>query len=116
MKNVKRITLAILLINVIILAACNNEAEEKETIEIDTPVQVETVVEKDFEKAHTYLGRTMPSDQMPVMVPSPGEVDELHVDRGDTVEEEDVIATIVSPQMGTIEIEAPMSGIIQELN
>ena len=115
----KRLLISTLLLAALFLAACNDNSSEDETEEeeaIDVPVQVEKVAQKDFTRDHTYIGRTTPSDQMPVVPQGAGEVEELFVEAGDTVEEGDVLAEISSPQFGTIELESPMDGMVQQLN
>jgi len=111
----KRIAL-LLLATLLILSACNETSEDVEETDTEIPVEVQTIYVDDFTMERTYIARTMPSDMMPVILPSPGEVDELFVERGSTVEEGDVIAEIITPQQVRLEIEAPMDGIIQELN
>ena len=115
----KRLLISTLLLAALFLAACNGDSSEDESEEeeaIDVPVQVEKVAQKDFTRDHTYIGRTTPSDQMPVVPQGAGEVEELFVEAGDTVEEGDVLAEISSPQFGTIELESPMDGMVQQLN
>nr|WP_289039142.1 DUF2118 domain-containing protein [uncultured Allobacillus sp.] len=114
----KRIFITLILMTALILAACNDDSNEEEDNEeaVDIPVEVAKTAEKDFTKEHTYIARTTPSDQMPVVPQGAGEVKELHVEEGDTVEEGDVLAEIKSRQYGTIELESPMDGMVQNLN
>ncbi|TFB19275.1 efflux RND transporter periplasmic adaptor subunit [Filobacillus milosensis] len=106
----------VLLIAMVTLVACNEEPEEEETETVATPVEVADVALTDFTETRTLIGRMMPSDQMPAIPQFAGEVDELMVKRGDTVEEGDVLAEIVNPRYGRTELEAPMDGQIQQLN
>lgn len=99
-----------------ILVACNDEPEEEEAETVATPVEVAEVTQSNFTETRTFVARTMPSDQMPVVSEIAGEVDELHVEQGDVVEEGDVLAEIVHPQYGRRDLEAPMDGQIQQLN
>lgn len=112
----RKLLILIVAMLTVVLAACNDEPEEEETETVATPVEVEEVVQSDFTETRTFIARTMPSDQMPVISQIAGEVDELFVEQGDTVEEGDVLAEIVNPQYGRQELEAPMDGQIQELN
>ncbi|SEQ76666.1 efflux RND transporter periplasmic adaptor subunit [Piscibacillus halophilus] len=112
----RKLLILIVAMLTVVLAACNDEPEEEETETVATPVEVEEVVQSDFTETRTFTARTMPSDQMPVIAQAAGEVDELFVEQGDTVEEGDVLAEIVNPQYGRQELEAPMDGQIQELN
>mgnify|MGYP001183569897 FL=1 len=111
----KRIAL-VFLSTLLILAACNETDEQVEETDTEIPVEVSDIYKDDFTAERTYIARTMPSDMMPVILPSPGEVDELYVERGDTVEEGEVIAEIITPQQVRLEIEAPMDGVVQQLN
>src|SRR5690625_1627892 len=99
----KRIAL-LLLATLLILSACNGTSEDVEETDTEIPVEVQTIYVDDFTMERTYIARTMPSDMMPVILPSPGEVDELFVERGSTVEEGDVIAEIITPQQVRLEI------------
>ncbi|WP_054754862.1 biotin/lipoyl-containing protein [Piscibacillus salipiscarius] len=112
----KRTMILMLIAIISLLVACNDEPEEEETEAVATPVEVDKVTQDDFSETRTFAARTMPSDQMPVVSQIAGEVDELHVELGDTVEEGDVLAEIVNPQYGRRDLEAPMDGQIQKLN
>lgn len=115
----KRIFMTLILMTALVLAACSDDSNEDENNEeeaADIPVEVAKTAEKDFTKEHTYIARTTPSDQMPVIPQGAGEVTELHVEAGESVEEGDVLAKIKSPQYGTIELESPMDGQVQNLN
>ncbi|RPF54135.1 efflux RND transporter periplasmic adaptor subunit [Aquisalibacillus elongatus] len=112
----KFILLVTLLTFAITLVACNEEPEEEETETTAIPVEIDEVVQTDFTETRTFVGRMVPSDQMPVVPEMAGEVDELLVEQGDTVEEGDVLAEIVHPQYGRQELEAPMDGQIEQLN
>ncbi|WP_188207580.1 efflux RND transporter periplasmic adaptor subunit [Alkalibacillus aidingensis] len=113
----KKWMLTMMVAAVVLLAACNEEADgDDETVDVETPVQVTELEVKDFTSTRSMTGRTMPSDQMPVMAESPGEVEELFVSRGDFVEEGEVLVEYRSPQFGLMEIEAPMDGMLDEVN
>ncbi|WP_017185342.1 efflux RND transporter periplasmic adaptor subunit [Alkalibacillus haloalkaliphilus] len=110
----KKWMLILAVLSVFILSACNEETDEEE-VETVTPVEVEEVTVEDFSVTKSFTARSMPNDQVPVLAEAPGEVEELFVERGDEVEEGDVIAEY-SSQYGWMEIETPIDGIIQELN
>ncbi|MGM8215053.1 HlyD family efflux transporter periplasmic adaptor subunit [Bacillaceae bacterium W0354] len=112
----KKILGILLLSTVLILSACNEEKKETTNKETEIPVQMSDVRVDDFTTERTYIARSMPSDYMPVLLQSPGEVDKLFVEKGETVEEGDKIAEIITPQNIRLEVEAPMDGMIQELN
>ncbi|MFD1363291.1 efflux RND transporter periplasmic adaptor subunit [Lentibacillus salinarum] len=78
-----------------ILAACSEETEDNDDQE-EQAIAVETaeVVKDDLVIEKSLYGRTEPDKTTPVMVQSPGEVTELEVENGDTVEEDDHLATI----------------------
>jgi len=107
--------LLLLLIAIITLVACSEtNNEEEEQVERVTPVEVGEVTKGDLVMERNFYGRTMPNQTTPIIPSVAGEVDELEVENGDKVEEDDEIATISSPQ-GNIKVEAPSTGIITEL-
>ncbi|WP_058308676.1 efflux RND transporter periplasmic adaptor subunit [Gracilibacillus massiliensis] len=107
--------LLLLLIAIITLVACSEDNnEEEEQVERVTPVEVGEVTKGDLVMERNFYGRTMPNQTTPIIPSVAGEIDELQVENGDKVEEDDEIATISSPQ-GTVEVEAPSTGIITEL-
>ncbi|PKR77772.1 hypothetical protein CEY16_07525 [Halalkalibacillus sediminis] len=114
----KKLWLLSLISLAMILTACNGDSSdnEEEQVETETPVEVSQVEVRDFTTTKSFTGRTMPSDQSPVIAQAPGEVEELFVEKGESVSEGDVLAEISSPQRGVYELEAGMDGIIQELN
>lgn len=62
----------------------------------------------------SFYGRTMPNQSTPVIPSVAGEINELEVENGEQVEEDEDIAKIKSPQ-GIITIEATETGIITQL-
>ncbi|GAB3789530.1 efflux RND transporter periplasmic adaptor subunit [Virgibacillus kimchii] len=103
------------LLMVIFLAACNEEDEEMETEEERVvPVEVVEAEEGDLIAVNTVYGRTEPNRTTPVMAETPGEIDTLEVENGDTVEEDDLIATLDTPA-GTQNIRADREGQITNL-
>ncbi|MFZ3578266.1 efflux RND transporter periplasmic adaptor subunit [Virgibacillus sp. DJP39] len=109
-----RITLVVLFL-LLVLAACNNDDNEntnkEETV---TPVKTTSVTQGDLVIDRSVYGRTSPSSITPVMIQTPGEIITLKVENGDQVEEDDVIATIQTPQ-GKQTIYAETSGEIAQL-
>jgi len=115
MKKVLWSMAAILMIG--ILAACNENEEENETEEEErvVPVEVAEAKEGDLTVENTIYGRTEPNRTTPVMAEVPGEIDTLEVENGDTVEEDDLIASIDTPA-GLQNIRADRPGQITNLN
>lgn len=99
-----------------VLAACNQDGEtsgEKE--ERVTPVETAKAVKDDLVVEKAIYGRTAPSSTTPVMVQTPGEITELEVKNGDTVEEDDLLATIKTAR-GSQQIYASADGEIAKLD
>ncbi|RCW77411.1 efflux RND transporter periplasmic adaptor subunit [Saliterribacillus persicus] len=115
MKNLKWLVISMF---VLFLVACSNESDEEETeVERVAPVEVAEVTEGDLEVTRTYLARTMPNQTTPVIPPVAGELEEIEVDNGEEVEEEDLLATVTSVENGReFEIEAQADGVISGLN
>lgn len=111
----KKTYVMIIALFVLLLGACNDENGEAE--ESDRVIPVEAIEAKidDFIVDKTLYGRTEPKDLTPVMLQMPGEISELPVKVGDTVEEDDLIAKIET-QAGIQEINAPAAGEIVELS
>ncbi|SHM61325.1 efflux RND transporter periplasmic adaptor subunit [Gracilibacillus kekensis] len=110
----KRLLLLLLIVIITLVACSENNNEEEEQVERVTPVEVGEVTKGDLVMERNFYGRTMPNQTTPIIPSVAGEIDELEVENGDKVEEDDEIATISSPQ-GTIKVEAPSTGIITEL-
>lgn len=112
-----KLMLGIIIISVpLILTACNNEPTDEEETEVEIPVELTKVEQNDFTYVRTYVARTMPNDFTPVLLQSPGQVEEVFVNKGDEVKEGDKIAEVLTQQGFRINVEAPKDGIIQELN
>ncbi|KAB8126750.1 efflux RND transporter periplasmic adaptor subunit [Gracilibacillus oryzae] len=105
----------LLFITVITLAACSEDTEQTTEADQVTPVETGEVTEGNLAMTRTFYGRTMPNQTIPVIPSVPGEVTELNVTNGDTVEEGDTLATIQS-QQGNINIEAPAAGTVTQLS
>ncbi|SFM27451.1 RND family efflux transporter, MFP subunit [Gracilibacillus orientalis] len=107
--------LFLLMIVIITLVACSeNSEEEEDQVERVTPVETGEVTTGDLAMERNFYGRTMPNQTTPVIPSVAGEIDELEVENGDKVEEDDKIATISSPQ-GNITVEASAEGVISQL-
>ncbi|WP_330949181.1 efflux RND transporter periplasmic adaptor subunit [Virgibacillus sp. MG-45] len=110
MKKIYVGLVAILLIG--LLSACTEEDATNEKKE-DRIVPVETmkVTEGDFVIEKSIYGRTAPSRSTPIILSSPGEVDEWKVKEGEKVTEDDKLAVIQTPR-GNQTIYAPTDGTI----
>jgi multidrug efflux pump subunit AcrA (membrane-fusion protein) len=103
---------------VVFLAACNEDNEETETEEEEervVPVEIAEAEEGSLTAVNTVYGRTEPNQTTPVMAETPGEIDTLEVENGDSVEEDDLIATLDTPA-GLQNIRADREGEITNLN
>lgn len=93
------------------LSACSNDAPEETTEERVTPVETATVIQGDLEVTKQFYGRISPESMTPIMSPAPGEVEALHVENGEQVEEGEIIASIqTSESPAPLEIEATQNG------
>ncbi|MUK89690.1 efflux RND transporter periplasmic adaptor subunit [Ornithinibacillus sp. L9] len=81
-----------------LLTACTEEdqsnEEEQERV---APVEIAEATEGDLVVESSLFGRTAPNSMTPIMLQNPGEIDVLEVEDGDMVEEDDLIATILTP-------------------
>ncbi|GAB2538457.1 efflux RND transporter periplasmic adaptor subunit [Gracilibacillus alcaliphilus] len=98
----------------IALVACSNESENESEAEVVIPVETDEVTKGDLVVDRVFFGRTMPDQTTPIMPPGAAEVEELHVQNGDQVEEGDDLITLTTPQ-GEITIEAPGDGTVSQL-
>src|SRR5690625_6384226 len=113
MKKVCSSIAILLLIGV--LSACNqndNTIEDQDDVVI--PVEIVEATEGDLVTEKLLYGRTAPIHTTPIMIQMPGEIDELEVENGDQIEEDDLIATLKT-QAGQQNIEAPNKGEIVQL-
>lgn len=98
-----------------VLVACNeNEDTVEDKEDIIIPVETVAAIEGDLVIEKSLYGRTAPMRITPIMVQIPGEIDELEVENGDQVEEDDLIATLKT-QVGQQNVEAPRKGEIMQL-
>ncbi|MFC2949143.1 efflux RND transporter periplasmic adaptor subunit [Virgibacillus sediminis] len=100
-----------------LLAACTEEDSAENETEEESAVAVETaeVEEGNLIVDRLVSGRMSPSESAPVMLQAAGEVDTLEVSEGDQVEEDDLLATVVT-QAGTQNIRAPRDGEVMNLS
>ncbi len=110
----KRLLLLLMIVIITLVACSENSEEEEDQVERVTPVETGEVTTGDLVMERTFYGRTMPNQTSPVIPSVAGEIDELEVENGDKVEEDDEIATISSPQ-GNIKVEAPATGTISQM-
>ncbi|QGH36320.1 efflux RND transporter periplasmic adaptor subunit [Gracilibacillus salitolerans] len=110
----KRLLLLLMIVIITLVACSENSEEEEDQVERVTPVETGEVTTGDLVMERTFYGRTMPNQTSPVIPSVAGEIDELEVENGDKVEEDDEIATISSPQ-GSIKVEAPATGTISQM-
>ncbi len=112
----KRMLLSIVgLLFVGFLTACNqNEDTIVDQEEVIIPVETVEATEGDLVIEKSLYGRTAPMRITPIMSQMPGEIDELEIENGDQVEEDDLIATLKT-QVGQQNIKAPRKGEITQL-
>ncbi|WP_010531611.1 efflux RND transporter periplasmic adaptor subunit [Lentibacillus jeotgali] len=97
------------------LAACSqNEDNSEEQEEQVTAVETAEATSGDLVIEKSLYGRTEPSSTIPVTLQSAGEITELEVENGDTVEEDDHLATIQTAA-GSQNIYARKAGEIAQL-
>lgn len=101
----------LILLSVMILAACNQDRETKEEVPRTVSVDVAEVTIGNITEVKTLYGRTSPRKTTPLLTEVPGEIDEVKVENGDRVEKDDLIAT-VRTQAGTMRMTAPVAGEI----
>ncbi|SDB80877.1 Multidrug efflux pump subunit AcrA (membrane-fusion protein) [Pelagirhabdus alkalitolerans] len=109
---------SLLIVMMMVLIACNDDNGSEEQVEEDQTVAVEAeqVEEGDLTINQSFYGRTEPVSVTPVMAPAVGEVDEVHVSVGDSVEEDDVLITMISMENGMeVELTADEDGRIADL-
>jgi len=108
----------LIILNVIILSACNNAGEENNSDKNEqsvTPVETVEVKQGDLTVDKSIYGTVAPAKQTPVMVQQPGEITTLKVENGDKVKKDDHLATIKTA-MGSQSIYAPTDGEIAKLD
>lgn len=111
-KNIVTIV-AVLIIGLLVACSADN-GDSQDEAEAIIPVETAQAKEDAFVVDKTLNGRTMPNRTTPVLIEMPGEVDTLHVENGDHVEEDDVLATLKT-SAGDADIKAPRAGEVAEL-
>ncbi|WP_080872442.1 efflux RND transporter periplasmic adaptor subunit [Oceanobacillus timonensis] len=113
----KRIGAIGLVLMLLFLAACtedDNESAEETQEEGVTSVQAEEIEKGDLTRERTFHARLEASGMTPVMIEQPLEVDALEVNIGDTVEEDETIATLTLDG-NTQSVDAPEAGEIIQI-
>ncbi|WP_407269346.1 efflux RND transporter periplasmic adaptor subunit [Radiobacillus sp. PE A8.2] len=113
----KKIAILFIGLVLLVLVACTEEdTNTEETEKVVTPVEVAEVTQGDLVLEKRFYGSIQPESTTPVVSPFAGEVDTVEVEKGDQVEEEDVLAEITRADgRGTIEVEAADAGEITML-
>lgn len=114
MKN-KGMLSIVIVVATMLFAACGDADDD--TVEEDriVPVEVTSVSKGDLVLEKELYGRISPNKATPIIIDQPGEIDELDVENGDQVKEDDLIAKIKTPA-GLQNIRAKADGEIAELN
>src|SRR5699024_2566688 len=98
------------------LVACQDSADDQENEEEKAvPVETTEVEKGDMTITKSIYGRLEPSSTTPVILQNPGEIDSLEVAEGDHVEEDDMLATIMTPA-GEESVRAEADGMITDLD
>lgn len=107
----------ILLASLLLFVACSNDDTDTEDREDRViTVEVEEVIKDDVSIEKLFFGRATPDEITPVIVPMIGEIDQVHVENFDHVEEDDLLLTIISLETGMeVEITAPSNGQVTNL-
>jgi|SRR5690625_984750 len=110
------IRLGTILFIILFLIGCQEDTDQQETTEERiVPVQTAKVEHGELMIEKQFNGRLSPEKVIPVMPRNPGELDEILLENGDVVDEDDIIAKIKTP-VGTQNIRAPEAGEIIELD
>ncbi|WP_194165613.1 efflux RND transporter periplasmic adaptor subunit [Oceanobacillus sp. CFH 90083] len=106
-----------LIFMLLVLAACTGEnsesAQENEEVGVIS-VQTDEVEEGNLTRERTFNARLEPSQMTPIMIEQPLEVDTLEVNVGDTVEENDTVATLTFDG-NTQSVDAPEAGEVIQI-
>ncbi|UFU01437.1 efflux RND transporter periplasmic adaptor subunit [Radiobacillus kanasensis] len=100
----------------IALIGCSNQDDTNQSEDLPVSVQVKNVTKDTLTIQKSIYGKTAPESSIPVMAPVAAEVTEVHVDKGESVEEGDALITISSPSSGAMDIEASADGQITTFN
>lgn len=111
----KRFMFVLMFCLLVVLAACSNDdttnVEQEERV---VAVETAEVKEEDFILERVLYGRAIPNQIAPIILPLAGELTELDVSNGETVEEGDRIA-VFSTAQGNTTVTAPADGKITGL-
>lgn len=111
----KRFMFVLMFCLLVVLAACSNDdttnVEQEERV---VAVETAEVKEEDFILERVLYGRAIPNQITPIILPLAGELTELDVSNGETVEEGDRIA-VFSTAQGNTTVTAPADGKITGL-
>lgn len=111
----KRFMFVLMFCLLVVLAACSNDdttnVEQEERV---VAVETAEVKEEDFILERVLYGRAIPNQITPIILPLAGELTELDVSNGETVEEGDRIA-VFSTAQGNKTVTAPADGKITGL-
>ena len=107
--------LAIMILGVVLLVACNDDDDKKVEEDPVVPIEVVEAAIGNITDKQTVYGRTAPIQTTPVTINAPGEVDQVEVKSGDIVEKDDLIAKIKT-QAGTVNVNAPADGEIAKFS
>lgn len=113
MKKIQFLLAIIVLL--LILGACNDEAENDNDAERIVPVETAEIKQDDLNIDKSVYGKIEPKDLTPITLAMPGELTELHVENGDNVKEDDLIAKVMT-EAGIQEVKAPAEGEIAQLS
>src|SRR5690606_23265228 len=110
--EMKRFMFVLMFCLLVVLAACSNDdttnVEQEERV---VAVETAEVKEEDFILERVLYGRAIPNQITPIILPLAGELTELDVSNGETVEEGDRIA-VFSTAQGSTTVTAPADGKI----
>lgn len=111
----KRFMFLLMFCLLVVMAACSNDdttnVEQEERV---VAVETAEVKEEDFILERVLYGRAIPNQITPIILPLAGELTELDVSNGETVEEGDRIA-VFSTAQGSTTVTAPADGKITGL-
>ena len=115
-KMIKRLVLGMISVLLLTLTVACNTDDDDELKEEDQIVAVETatIQQDDLTVEKKLHGRLSPEQMTPVLLENPGEIDEILIENGEQVEEDDIIAKLKTPG-GIQNIRAPDDGEIIEL-
>ncbi|RYG71622.1 efflux RND transporter periplasmic adaptor subunit [Lentibacillus lipolyticus] len=115
MRKVLLMAAMVLLTSMIAACGDNHEQSDSDQEEQVVPVETAKATKADMVVEQSLYGRLQPGTTTPVMVQNPGEITELQVANGDTVEADEHLATIQSAA-GHQKMYAATAGEIAQLN